>query len=88
MPNAPEDIYNPSAPPETRYRFVIAALVLSGHLSVGLNIFAVSPLLPLAIDEYDISRAAAGLLVALPLLVAAILECAWLRRWKTTTTLS
>ena len=55
------------------YRFVIAGLVLGGHLSVGLNVFAVSPLLPLAIDEYDISRAAAGLLVALPLLVAAAL---------------
>ncbi|MDP7588007.1 MAG: MFS transporter [SAR202 cluster bacterium] len=73
MANAPENISHPSAPAETLYRFVIAGLVLGGHLSVGLNVFAVSPLLPLAIDEYDISRAAAGLLVALPLLVAAAL---------------
>ena len=51
----------------------MAAVVLAGHLSVGLNLFAVSPLLSLAIDEYDISSAAAGLLVALPLLVAAAL---------------
>ncbi len=57
----------------SKYRFVIAAMLLAGHLSVGLNVFTVSPLLPLAIDEYEISRAAAGLLVALPLLVAAAL---------------
>ena len=57
----------------SKYRFVIAALLLSGHLSVGLNIFTVSPIFPLVIDEYQISRAAAGLLVALPLLVAAAL---------------
>lgn len=56
-----------------RYRFVIAAILLAGHLSVGLNIFTVSPLLPLAIDDYEISRAAAGLMVALPLLVGAVL---------------
>jgi len=52
---------------------VMAALVLAGHLSVGLNVFAASPLLPLAIDDYDVNRATAGLLVALPLLVAAAL---------------
>ena len=57
----------------SKYRFVIAALLLAGHLSVGLNIFTVSPIFPLVIDEYQISRAAAGLLVALPLLVAAAL---------------
>ena len=51
----------------------MAALVLAGHLSVGLNVFAASPLLPLAIDDYDVNRATAGLLVALPLLVAAAL---------------
>ena len=56
-----------------KYRFVIAALLLAGHLSVGLNIFTVSPIFPLVIDEYQLSRAAAGLLVALPLLVAAAL---------------
>jgi len=52
---------------------VIAALVLAGHLSVGLNVFAVSPILTLAIDDYDINRASAGLLVSLPLLMAAAL---------------
>ena len=57
----------------SKYRFVIAVLLLAGHLSVGLNVFTVAPIFPLVIDEYQISRAAAGLLVALPLLVAAAL---------------
>jgi cyanate permease len=73
MANDPEDISTGTDPSYGRYRFVIAALVLAGHLSVGLNIFAVSPLLPLAIDDYEVNRATAGLLVALPLLVAAAL---------------
>ena len=73
MANDPEDISTETTPAYGRYRFVMAALVLAGHLSVGLNLFAVSPLLPLAIDDYDVNRATAGLLVALPLLVAAAL---------------
>jgi len=71
--NIPNDISDHSGPPYGRYRFVMAALVLAGHLSVGLNVFAVSPLLPLAIDDYGINRTAAGLLVSMPLLVAATL---------------
>ena len=73
MANAPQDISGQSAPPFSRYRFVMAAMVLAGHISVGLNVFPVSPLLPLAIDEYGINRATAGLLVSLPMLVAAAL---------------
>ncbi|HAA95663.1 MAG TPA: hypothetical protein DCE26_08220, partial [Dehalococcoidia bacterium] len=57
----------------SRYRFVMAALILSAQLCVGLNVFPVSPLLPLAIEDYEINRATAGLLVSLPLLVAATL---------------
>ena len=57
----------------SKHRFVIAALLLAAHFSVGLNILAASPILPLAIDEYEISRTAAGLLIALPLLAAAVL---------------
>ena len=71
--NASKDIPDKSTPTFKRDRFVIAALVLAGHLSVGLNVFAVSPLLPFAIDEYGINRTAAGLLVSMPLLVAAAL---------------
>ena len=54
-----------------RYRFVIAVLILWAHISIGLNFFAVTPLLPLVIDDYGISRASASLLVALPTLVKA-----------------
>ena len=56
IPNQPLSAYS-------RYRFVMAILVLAGHLSVGLNVFAVSPLLTMAIDDYQINRATAGLLV-------------------------
>ena len=71
MANLPQNISSDNKPFYSRYRFVIAVLILAGHFSVGLNVFAVSPLLTMAIDEYDINRATAGLLVALPLLVAA-----------------
>ena len=54
-----------------RYRIFMAAMTLAAHLAAGLNLFALSPLLPLAIEEYDISRAEAGLLISLPLLVGA-----------------
>ena len=37
-----------------RYRFVIAALILAAHLSIGLNFFSVTPLLPLVIDDYEV----------------------------------
>ncbi len=49
----------------------MAAMTLAAHLVAGLNLFAVSPLLPLVIDDYDISRAEAGLLISLPMLVGA-----------------
>ena len=53
------------------YRYVIAGLILSAHLCLGLNLFAVSPVLPLIIQDYSISSTAASLLVAVTLLVAA-----------------
>ena len=49
----------------------MAVMTLAAHLAAGLNLFALSPLLPLTIDEYDISHWAAGLLVSLPMLVGA-----------------
>ena len=55
-----------------RYRFVIAGLILAVHFTVGLNAFVVSPILPLAIDDFGISRAAAGLLIALVSLSQAV----------------
>ncbi|MCI0845583.1 MAG: MFS transporter [Chloroflexi bacterium] len=56
----------------SRYRIVIAGLILAAHLAVGLNMFAVSPILLIIIDDLSINRATAGLLVAMPMLVAAI----------------
>ena len=56
-----------------RYRFVIGGLILAAHLSLGVNFFSVSPLLPLAIEEYGISRATASLLLAVPTLAKAFM---------------
>ena len=58
--------------PDSRYRYVIGALILLMQGALGLNMFAVSPMLPLAIDEYNISRTLASLLVAGPVLVQAL----------------
>ncbi len=49
----------------------MAVMTLAAHLAAGLNLFALSPLLPLAIEEYGISHWAAGLLVSLPMLIGA-----------------
>ena len=49
----------------------MAGMTLAAHLAAGLNLFALSPLLPLAIEEYGISHWAAGLLMSLPMLVGA-----------------
>ena len=49
----------------------MAVMTLVAHLAAGLNLFALSPLLPLAIDDYGISHGAAGMLVSLPMLVGA-----------------
>ena len=49
----------------------MAVMTLAAHLAAGLNLFALSPLLPLTIEEYGISHWAAGLLVSLPMLVGA-----------------
>ena len=49
----------------------MAGMTLAAHLAAGLNLFALSPLLPLTIEEYGISHAAAGLLVSFPMLVGA-----------------
>ncbi len=71
MITAASDLPGSTARDYSRYRFVIAVLILWAHISIGLNFFAVTPLLPLAIDDYGITRASASLLVALPTLVKA-----------------
>lgn len=50
---------------------MIAALILAANISIGLNFFSVTPLLPLVIDDYEITRASASLLIALPTIVKA-----------------
>ena len=57
---------------KSRYRFVIGALILAAHASIGLNFFNVTPLLPLVIDDYKVSRASASLLIALPTIIKAL----------------
>jgi len=56
----------------SRYRIVMAGLILAANLAVGLNMFAVSPILPLIMEDLSINSAKAGLLVAMPMLVAAL----------------
>ena len=58
----------------SQYRLVIAGLLLLANLALGLSLFAASPILPLIIEDYGISRASAGLLVTLALLIAAVFE--------------
>ena len=53
------------------YRWVMAAMSLIGHLALGFNLFGIAPVLPLAVEDYGISSVAAGLLVSLPMLLAA-----------------
>jgi len=62
----------PQLAPDSRYRFVIGALILVAHASIGLNFFNVTPMLPLVIDDYEVSRASASLLIALPTVIKAL----------------
>ncbi|WP_420642549.1 CynX/NimT family MFS transporter [Candidatus Leptofilum sp.] len=56
-----------------RYRYVIGALILAAHLALGVNFFSISPLFPLAIEDYGITRATASLLIAVPTLIKAMI---------------
>ena len=49
----------------------MAGMTLAAHFAAGLNLFTLSPLLPLAIEEYGISHWEAALLVSLPMLLGA-----------------
>ena len=46
-----------------RYRWVIEAAVLLLQFSMGLSFLAPAPLFPLIIDDFEVSRATASLLV-------------------------
>ena len=56
---------------QTRYRYVIAGLLLLCYFSGGLNFAVVSPLFPLIIAEYGTTRAIVSLLVSLVSLINA-----------------
>ena len=56
---------------QTRYRYVIAGLLLLCYFSGGLNFAVVSPLFPLIIAEYGTTRAVVSLLVSLVSLINA-----------------
>ena len=50
--------------PKTSYRFVIAILIGTVSFSSGLNMYASTPVFPLIMDEYDISRGTVSLLLS------------------------
>lgn len=51
----------------------MAVMTLAANLAAGLNLFSVSPLLPLAIEDYGIGRWEAGLLISMPMLMGAVM---------------
>ena len=57
----------------SRYRFIIGGLILWAHLAAGLNFQAISPVLPLITEKYDISHTMAGLLLSVSLIMIGFL---------------
>jgi len=57
---------------KSQYRFVIAGLIVVSHLALGLNFYSASPVLPLIIEDYSVSHAAAGVVVTLGILGFAL----------------
>ena len=55
------------------YRFVMAAMVLLLTFSIGLSWFAVAPITPLIMAEFNINRGTASLLISLIALTGLIL---------------
>ncbi len=55
----------------TRYRFVIAGLLLLLNFSLGLNVFGIAPVLSTVIDDLGVGRGAAGFLTGASLAVMA-----------------
>ena len=57
---------------KSQYRFVIAGLIVVSHLALGLNFYSAAPVLPLIIEDYSVSHAAAGVVVTLGILGFAL----------------
>ncbi len=59
-------------PKKSRYRFVIAGIILLFNLFYGANFSVITPVMPLVIEEYDIGRGAASFLVSGVLIAQAL----------------
>ena len=56
-----------------QYRFVVAAMLWLLTAASGLNMFSVSPVMPLIIEDYGVNRGTAGLLTSVVPLMHALL---------------
>ena len=59
-------------PKKSRYRFVIAGIILLFNLFYSANFSVVTPVMPLIIDEYQVSRGAASFLMSGVLITQAL----------------
>lgn len=59
-------------PKKSRYRFVIAGIILLFNLLYSANFSVVTPVMPLIIEEYEVSRGAASFLMSGVLIVQAV----------------
>ena len=59
-------------PKNKKYRFVIAGIILLFNLFYSANFAVVTPVMPLIIDEYGVSRGAAGFLMSGVLIIQAV----------------
>ncbi len=60
-------------PKKTKYRFVIAGIILLFNLFYGANFGAIAPILSIIIDDYEVSRGVASFLVSGSLIVQVVL---------------
>ena len=60
-------------PKTSKYRFVIAGIILLFNLLYGANFAAIAPILTLIIDQYGVSRGEASFLVSGALVMQAVL---------------
>lgn len=59
--------------PYRPYRFVIAGFLLLFNTSYGINFGAVAPIIPLIMDDYDVGRGTAGLLISVVIISQAVM---------------
>ena len=59
-------------PKQSKYRFVIAAIILLYNFFYGANFSVITPVMPLVIDDYQVSRGAASFLMSGVLIAHAL----------------